>query len=452
MKPRPPLSQIIIYALGQFGWALAAFGADNLLVYFYMPPESAEQQISTVFIHQGAIFGLIAVLGIINSSSRIFDAITDPIIANLSDKSDAGMGKRKYFMAIASIPFALLSFFIFYPLFTGIIHNTICLGVMVFLFYFFMTLYVVPYTALISELGHHPDDRMKISTIISVSWAMGFVLGNTAYGLQAYFESFMTSVQAFQMAMGIFAVVSLIFMLIPVFFLNEKKYCVQQVSTISVKTSLASVFKNTNFRYFIFSDLMYWSALTFIQLGTGFYITILMGMDKEYGSLFAMIGFFCSFLLYIPINFLVKKYGEKSLILMAFVVFGIIYGLVFGMNYLPIPKMAIFYTLALLSAFPLATFGIIPNAITADIIHEHEARTGEQQAGMFYAARAFMMKLGKSLANLIFPSLLLLGKSVDNPLGIKLSALAALIFCTIGFLLFFKYKDVGEGVEQVYES
>ena len=60
---------------------------------------------------------------------------------------------------------------------------------------------------------------------------------------------------------------------------------------------------------------------------------------------------------------------------------------------------------------------------------------------MFYGVAAFMMKVGISLANLIFPSLLILGKSVDNPLGVQLSVGAAFIFCIAGFMVFAKYKE-----------
>lgn len=445
MAQRPPLSVKIIYALGQLGWSLASFGAANLLVYFYMPPEGKEV-IFPNFIFTGAIFGVIALLGLINSGSRIFDAITDPLIANWSDKTTSKFGKRKKFMAMAAIPFAALSFLIFFPISENININTAWLLLTVFLFYLFMTLYVVPYNALISELGHHPDDRLNISTIISVTWAIGFIVGNMAYAIQAYFEQSMLPTAAFQLTMGIFAIVSLIFMLIPVFFLDENKYCEQSPAAINVFDSVKSVFKNRNFCFFSLSDLMYWLALTFIQLGVSYYITVLMQLDKSYATLFSTIGFFASFLLYAPINIAAKKWGKKPLLMIAFLCFCLNFGVLAFIDKLPIPTMGIFYFLALLSAFPLATFGIIPNTIIADIVHDHEEKTGQQQAGMFFAVRAFMMKLGISLANLIFPSLLLFGKSIDNPFGIRLSAMCALFFCILGYFLFLKYKDVSKPI------
>ena len=441
-SPRPPLSQKIIYAFGQLGWSLAAFGAANLLVYFYMPPENAESSIFPSYIFQGAILGVLTIIGIVNFGGRIFDAITDPLIANWSDKSMAKMGKRKHSMAIAAVPFALLSFLIFYPPFEDPTLNSFCLLGMIFLFYLFMTLYVVPYTALISELGHHPEDRLLISTLISVAWALGFLIGNSAYALQSVFEKSMVSTEAFQATIALYAVVALVFMLVPVLFLNENKYCVQGQSETKVLDAVKRVFSNKNFLYFSISDLMYWLALTFIQLGVSFYITVLMGLEIGMASAFMGIGFLASFLLYVPINILAKKIGKKRVLILAFIAFSTVFGLTFLMDKLPIPTMVLFYFLAILSAFPLASFGIIPNAIIADIVHEHEARTGESQAGMFYAARNFMMKLGISLANLIFPSLLLLGKSVEEPTGVRVSALCAFLFCLVGYFFFTKFQDL----------
>lgn len=440
MTPRPPLSQKIIYALGQLGWSLAAFGAANLMFYFYMPSEDGGEALFPTYIYQGAILGILTVIGILNSGGRIFDGITDPLIANWSDKSTYNFGKRKTIMAIAALPFAIFSYLIFFPISDQIFTNGLWLGTSVFLFYLFMTMYVVPYTALISELGHHSEDRMLISTLISVTWALGFIIGNSVYAVQSIFEKSMSSVEAFQTTVGVFAIVAFVFMMIPVLFLKEKKYAKQGESSNDTFSSIRTVFKNPNFKYFTISDLMYWLALTFIQAGASYYIIVLMGLDKEYASGFMMIGFFVSFLLYIPINWMVKRFGKKQTLVIAFLVFSLVFAWTFLISYLALPTMFTFYTLAILSAFPLAAFGIIPNAIIADIVHEHEQQTGESQAGMFYAARNFMMKLGISIANLIFPSLLLLGKSTEHPLGVQMSALLASVFCIVGYLVFTRYK------------
>lgn len=442
MAKRPPLSQLIIYALGQLGWSLASFGAANLLVYFYLPPETDGVAVFPAFIYQGAILGIATLIGFINFGGRIFDAVTDPWIAAWSDNRPIRGGKRKRVLRIAALPFAALSFLLFFPPVAGLsVYNTIWLVVIVFLFYLFFTLYLVPYNALISELGHHPPDRMRISTLISIAWALGFVIGGMAYGIQGYFENFTDSVTAFQWTVGGFASLSLLLLLIPAFFLQEESYAKQQSSqAVLPRKALSSVFKNSNFRIFISADLLYWLALTFIQQGVSYYVTALFGWPKEQASAFLALSFVASFILYWPVNLGVKRFEKRRMLLSAFLVFCLVFMITALVTYLPISKTVLFYLVALLSAYPLAAFGIIPNALIADFVHEHEQATGQQQAGMFYAVRNFMMKVGISLALLLFPSFLLLGKSASEPTGVITSAWAACAFCVLGYVLYRRSK------------
>ena len=107
---------------------------------------------------------------------------------------------------------------------------------------------------------------------------------------------------------------------------------------------------------------------------------------------------------------------------------------------IPIPKDWLLYALAAAAAGPLATFGILPNAIIGDEVARVEEEEGQQLAGMFFGVSALTMKVGISVANLVFPSLLLLGKSVDNPFGVQCTAFAALIFCLAGWWTFKQYR------------
>ncbi|MEN0004890.1 MAG: MFS transporter [Bacteroidota bacterium] len=439
---RPPLHQKIIFALGQLGWSLASFGAANLLVYFYMPPETGQSAIFPTFISQGAILGSFTLIGLINFGGRIFDAITDPLIAQWSDRFENPIGKRKFWLAVAGTPLAVFSFLMFVPSSESTLTNEILLTFEIILFYFALTLYVVPYSALISELGHDPKDRMFISTLISVTWAIGFLIGSNAYALQAAFEQSYDSTTAFQITIGIFAAIGFVFMYVPVLFLKENQFAYQLPLQLPLKEALSKVMSNSNFRVFIFSDLIYWLALSFIQLGVSFYVTLIFGFEKEQASVFLTISFLTSFLFYVPINMMVKRFGKKQLVLAGFAIFSLTFLLTAAFPVLPFSATLIFYFLAIMAGFPLAAFGIIPNAIIADVIYQHEKETGAQQSGMFYATRNFTMKMGISLANLIFPSLLLMGKSTANNTGVVASAWLAAGLCIIGFLIFLTFKDV----------
>ncbi len=439
---RPPLRVLILYAMGQLGWSLASFAVGNLLIYFYMPPEQGAP-IFPPLLYQSAVLGVLTLIGIVSAGGRVLDGIVDPLVANWSDRKKSSLGKRRWFMLLGALPFVLFATLVFFPPDSSeSASNFLWLAVVIALYYFFFALYVIPYNALMAELGHTPADRLLISTLVSITWALGFVLGNSAYALQGVFEDMgQTPVRAFQYTVASLHGIALIFLLMPALFLNEKRYARQAPSDHSLKQALLAVFGNRNFRWFLASFLLYWLALTFIQLGVGFYTTLLLGLDKSMAFTFSIVSFLSSFLLYFPVNWLVKKVGKRRVMLAAYLLFGAIFLVVAFVKNIPLPKEWVLYGLAIAAAAPLATFGILPNAIIGDEVEREERESGKQLAGMFFGVSAFTMKVGISLANLIFPSLLLFGKSSDKPFGVQCTALAALVFCLTGWWAFRKYRE-----------
>ncbi len=425
------------------GWSMASFAVGNLLIYFYMPPEQG-QPVFPAFLFQGPVAGVLTLIGILSAGGRIFDAVVDPLVANWSDNAKPRMGKRRWFMLLGAAPFALFSTLAFFPPETAESGNNFAwLALMLVLYYFFFAFYVIPYNALLAELGHTPADRLRISTLISVTWALGFVAGNSAYALQGIFENTgQTPLRAFQWAVTLLNVSALIFMLLPALFLNEKRYARQSKSDHGIGFALMAVLGNRNFRWFLASFLLYWLALTFIQLGVGFYTTILLGLDKSMAFTFSLVSFAASFLLYFPVNLLTQKLGKRRVMLIAYALFALIFAVLTIVKSIPIQKEWLLYGLGVAAAFPLATFGILPNAVIGDEVEREERENRRQMAGMFFGVSAFTMKIGVSAANLIFPSLLLFGKSSENPYGVQLTAIAAIIFCLAGWTAFKNYREL----------
>ena len=395
------------------------------------------------FLHQGAVLGVFTLIGILSAGGRLLDAFVDPLIANWSDRKQSRFGKRRWFMLWGAVPFVVCGFLVFCPADASeSASNFIWLALMIGLYYFFFAFYVIPYTALMAELGHTPQDRMLISTFTSVAWSLGFIIGNGTYAVQGVFENQgHTPVQAFQMAVAALGAVALVFLLLPAFFLDEKRYAHQSASDHNMGKALRIVLVNPSFRQFLLADLMYWLSLTFTQLGAIYYTTVLLGLDKSTAFIFSLVGFLTSFLFYWPLNVWAKQSGKKRLILLAFAVFAVEFSFVAFAQFVPLPKMWLLYGSAVAVSFPLAVFGVMPSAVIGDEVEKEERRSGQQLAGMFFGVRAFVMKVGISLANLIFPSLLLFGKSTENPLGIQLTALAAAGFCLAGWQVFRKYEE-----------
>ncbi|HAK45599.1 MAG TPA: MFS transporter [Spirochaeta sp.] len=435
-----PFGKKIIYSLGQLGWSLGSFAVMNLLYYFYDSNATADGgRMFPVFIVSAAILGVIAAL------SRVFDGVTDPLIAGLSDRSRSPFGRRRKFMAIGAFPFALLSFLIFYPLSGSAAVNTALLTVFTFLFYLFMTMYVTPFFALMSELGHTPDERLQLSTMISITWALGFMIGNGSYALQGVLEAGgMQPLEAFQAVVLIFAALSMILMYLPVIFINERKYCEEHSSSEGSFKAVVSAFRNRNFLVFTISDLTYFLALTFIQTGISFYIMQLLGLPKETASMLMTLLFLLSFVFYVPVSMIAKRTGKKKLLVFAFGIFTLAFLLLSFWGRTPLPTMVQAVIVTVLASLPMAIFGILPNAIVADIAEADGRTTGNFKAAVFFGARTFMSKMGASITLLIFPFITHIGGEkggVATVFGIRMTAVAAMIFLIIGLLLFLKYDE-----------
>jgi Na+/melibiose symporter-like transporter len=111
------------------------------------------------------------------------------------------------------------------------------------------------------------------------------------------------------------------------------------------------------------------------------------------------------------------------------------------MGVLPLPGLIFAVVTVVVAALPIAIFTIVPNAVVADIAEADGIETGNFKAGMFFGVRSFESNLGISIANILFPSLLTLGMSVQHPLGIRMSAVVSVFICLAGMAVFFLYNE-----------
>jgi GPH family glycoside/pentoside/hexuronide:cation symporter len=144
-----------------------------------------------------------------------------------------------------------------------------------------------------------------------------------------------------------------------------------------------------------------------------------------------------SLLFYAPVNILAKKLGKKKLIVIAFAIFAGTFMLTSFSGKLGIGGMANGFLIAVLAAIPMAILGILPQAIVADIAQADGIKTGENRQGMFFAARTFAMKLGQSVALLLFTSL----TTSKTESSYRTSAVIAAIFCLGGAIVLSLYKE-----------
>ena len=449
-----------IFAIGQLGWSILSGIIGTWLVTFYLPTSDAVRDSGALFyVPTGlVILGVLTILGLITFVCRIFDAVTDPWIASLSDRSRHPKGRRIPFMKRAAIPFAIVTVLVFCTPFGGVKSgdtnplNIVWILLTLILFYLFMTMYCTPYNALISEFGKTQEDRMYISTAISLTFFFGTLLAYLPFALAGPLQGMVGYEWSYRIWFIVLAVIALICMLVPVFRLNEKDFVDAKPSDTNAFSSLVKTFRNREFRKFSLSDIMYWVGLTLFQTGLPFFVKVSMHISESNTMLFMGGMTVLSACFYPFVSKLVAKHGKKKLVIFGFLGLAVAYlitALIGVVPFLAKETMIPGILIVIISAFPMALLGIIPQAIVADVAEEDAITTGENREGMFFAARTFAMKFGQSIAMLVFTSLAVLGAeqtTTSNDLtasepGLRIVAVVAVCFCVLGAVILAAYDE-----------
>ena len=437
-----------LFAVGQLGWSLLSGLVTNLLVFFYKPTDEALAEGHTLFVTKQTFLGL-TVIGLISAAGRIFDAVTDPLIAGKSDNLRHRLGRRIPFMRYSAIPFGLTAVLLFLsPVDHTSPVNAAALTVCTLLFYLFLTCYVTPYNALIPELGRTQNARINLSTFLSVTFFLGSGLAFAIPMMAGALKDSVGYTNSYRIPIAVLSFIATVCMLIPAFAIDENEYADTTPGRSSAFRSLTATFRNREFRVFVISDILYWIALTIFQTGMLYYVTKLMGLTESASSTLFIVMSVVSVCFYPAVNAVTKKIGKKKPIFFAFVCFSAVFLITAFAGKTGIPGRAYGIMIALLAALPMAILGILPQAVIADISEADQIGTGESRQGMFYAARTFAYKMGQSAAMLIFTSTASFRE--DTGLGYRLTAVIAAVLCLLGSAVFLRYneKKVIEKIEQ----
>lgn len=437
------LKEKLIYATGNMGVSLVTVIHMLFLVYFFFPSDNAEL---SYVIPQGSILIIFTVLGLILFASRLFDAVTDPMIASLSDKSKNKKGKRIPFMRKAALPMAISYVAVFFIPFVNEVHalNVVWLAVFMVLSALFLTLYSVPYYTLMVDMGKDQDDLVDLGTYASAFWFVGFLVVSFAGALWVPFENWfgLTRVESIQLSFVIFGLLGFILIMIPTFFLHEKDYeSKTNTNRLSFKDSIRTVSKNKSYMLFFIGNTAYNIATYIFETGLIYFITVLAVLKLSVqGPLTTVMGVL-TLLCYPLINKIAKKHGKRPIMLIGFSLFTITFVVISFLGLGNLNPMILLGAIVLLSPFSQAAFGILPGVMTADCANYDKYVNKEDHAGMYVAATGFSQKLGGSLATIIFTSFLLLGKDVDADLGIRLVVIFAALLSIVGVLTMLRYNE-----------
>ena len=444
---------IICFCLPQFAVGLFTTMLNNYLIYFYQP--TAASGLPTL-ITQGYVFaGILTVIGLIKALGHVLDAVSDPVVAGLSDKCKHKDGRRIPFMKWAAIPFALSALFIFWSPSTNPLFNNIWLAIFIWAYYIFYTLYMIPHHALLPEMVRNGDRLLDAYTWNSLFFVVGSMLGYATTAIVAVMKGFgFEPVMAWRMTFLSFTVIGVVLLLIPSFVIKEKDYVNSVRPTQPLMASLKHAFSNRHFRIVTLAQLFEGTGMSFFQACIMYYITELMGIPEEKSIIIMATSIVGSLVLYPAVNKWSKKKGKKVPMVVGCIVFAIAQITicivdVFPKEYAMVTALAF----ALFVSLPFAVLNILPGSMMADVIRYDTAKTGINQEGTFAAAKSFITKMGTSLATMIIPSLLVVGAVTGESVGHKGLLLTALVgagFTLVAIIIFSRYdeKEILEGVRK----
>lgn len=182
-----------------------------------------------------------ALLGIILMILRAWDAITDPIMGNISDNTRSRWGRRRPYLFIGAISTALL-----YPLFWYLpadyseTAKTIYLVLVGMVFFASFTLWSIPYYGMQLELTPNYDERTRLTGWMTFFSKVSYLAGGWMLSLIIYIGTRLTEasdaassasiiadkpiVAGMKFACWFIAIGILVFGLLPALFVKERYY------------------------------------------------------------------------------------------------------------------------------------------------------------------------------------------------------------------------------------
>lgn len=435
---------IIVFCLPQFAVGLFTTMLNNYLIYFYQPTEASGLP---VLITQGYVFaGILTVIGLIKAVGHIIDAVSDPVVAGISDKSRNKNGRRIPFMKWFAVPFALSALLIFWSPSTNPVFNNIWLAVFIWAYYIFYTLYMIPHSALLPEMVRDEGKLVDTYTWNSLFFVVGSMLGYATTSIVAVMKKAgLEPVMAWRMTFLCFTIIGVILLLLPAFAIKEKEYVSSVRPTAPLMQSLKHAFSNKHFRIVTFGQLFEGTGMSFFQSCIMYYITELMGIPEEKAIIIMATSIIGSLVMYPFINKWSKKSGKRIPMIVGCVVFAIAEFVICLVDVLPKDNaMVTAIIFALFVSLPFAVLNILPGSMMADVIRYDTVKTGINQEGTFAAAKSFVTKLGTSIATMIVPSLIVVGAATGESVtkkGLLLTAIVGGVFTLVGIVIYAVYNE-----------
>jgi glycoside/pentoside/hexuronide:cation symporter, GPH family len=334
--------------------------------------------------------------GNILAIGKIWDAINDPIVGVLSDRTRSRWGRRHSWMIVGAVPFGVFFFLqwivphfsdnpaenqtslFWYYVVVSILFNTA------------FTAVNLPYTALTPELTQDYNERTSLN-----SFRFTFSIGGSIFALiLGLVISKLISEPAQQyLTLGAACGILSIF---PVYWCvwgTKERYSNEAEPSIPFLEQLKIVFNNRPFLFVIGIYLCSWLAFQLTASILPYYVDDWLGM-KSYFSVALMVQGVAIVMLFVW-SAVSQRQGKRVVYFMGMSLWIIAQA---GLFFLQPGQVRLLFVMAALAGVGVATAYLIPWSMLPDVIELDQLRTGQRREGIFYAFMVLLQKIGLALA------------------------------------------------------
>jgi GPH family glycoside/pentoside/hexuronide:cation symporter len=348
----------------------------------------------------------IASMGLILLAVRLFDAITDPAIGLLSDHTKTRFGRRRPYIAIASILVAVSVCALFNPpSWTSATMETIWFTVWIFTLFLCWTLVVVPYESLGPELSFDYHERTSLFALRDGLLIAGTLAAASAPAVIDWLYGLTGSPQdekkKFFIMSALYAPLIVACCYTCVLWIREMPNPMKQ-KHVDLKTALQDIAQNRPFVILLISYVI--SAFGNQLPATLILFYVQYVLKSDYANFFLVLYFFTG-VAFLPLWILVsKKIGKKAAWLISM---GINTGAFLGVMFLGAGDEVLYGIIVFFSGIGFGASFALPSAIQADVIDYDELISGLRREGLFIGIWSIAKKLAAALG--VGISLYLLG-------------------------------------------
>lgn len=372
------IKEKIGYGMGDAGCNII-FGAIMLFVnYFYTD-----------------IFGLApALVGVMLLSIRVIDAVTDPIMGAIADRTQSRWGRFRPWILWMAAPFAFFSYLMFTTPDWAYSSKVIYAFVTYFLLSLTYTAINIPYCSLGSVITNDPKERVACQSYRFVMVGIAtLILSLSLLPMVDWFGGG-DKAKGYQMAMGVLAVLGM-FMFLFCFSTVRERVRPAVPTNDDLKSDLKDVWKNDQWVRILLLTLCNVCPGFIRMAATMYYVTWVMGQSTSFATLFISLGVVGM----MGGSMLAKVLTDRICKLKVFFWTNIVLA-IFSCGFYFLDPHAT--TLIVVMYFLLNILHQIPSplhwSLMADVDDYGEWKTGKRITGISFSGNLFFLKLGLAIA------------------------------------------------------